>query len=71
MANLGYNGIMRIVVKNGIEMAELNAEEHASLDARIRSLNRGKCRTYTEDEIDEIWRLQDIEQEQHKKERAA
>lgn len=44
-------------------MAELNAEEHAFLDARIASLESGKSRTYTEEEIDEIWRVQDAEDE--------
>jgi hypothetical protein len=54
---------MRTIIKDAIEMAELNAEEHAFLDARIASLESGKSRTYTEEEIDEIWRVQDAEDE--------
>jgi hypothetical protein len=62
---------MRIVIKDGVEIAELSAAEHASLDARIASLERGESRTYTEEEIDEIWRLQDVEDERGKKVRVA
>ena len=53
---------MRTIIKDGIEMAELNTEERAFLDARIASLERGQSRTYTEEEIDEIWRLQDLDE---------
>jgi len=66
-----YTKAMRTVIKNGIKMAELNDEERAFLDARIASLDRGQSRTYTEEEIDEIWRLQDVEDKRHKKDRAA
>ena len=66
-----YTKVMRTIIKDGIEMAELNAEERAFLHARIASLDRGQSQTYTEEEIDEIWRLQDLEDEQIKKDRAA
>ena len=58
---------MRTITKDGIEMAELNAKERAFLDARIASLDGGKSRTYTEEEIDEIWRIQDAEGETTRK----
>ena len=53
---------MRIVITDGIEMAELSAEEHAFLDARIASLEGGNSRIYTEEEIEEIIRQQDLEE---------
>jgi hypothetical protein len=52
-------------------MAELSPAERDSLDARIASVNRGTSRTYTEAEIDEIWRLQDTKDELNAKGRAA
>ena len=51
---------MRAINKDGIEMAKLNVEERAYLDARTTALDSGQSRTYTEEELDEIWRLQDL-----------
>ncbi len=62
---------MRIVIKDGVEMAELSPTEYASLDARIASLDSGKSRTFTEEEIDEIWRREDLADEQNSKGKAA
>jgi hypothetical protein len=56
---------MRTIIKNGIEMVELNTEEHAFLDARIASLKSGKSPLYAEEEIDEIFRQQDLDEERN------
>lgn len=59
---------MRIKIEEGVEMVELNEAELASLDARIHSLDNGECRTFTDAELDERWRVEDAKDERDDRE---